>query len=86
MEDVAARAGVSRALVSIVFRDAPGPARIPGPGSGPRRPSWGTGRTTGPGSWRARTGLIGVSFGVRAHFHADLVEALYAAAEGRATT
>jgi DNA-binding LacI/PurR family transcriptional regulator len=83
MEDVAARAGVSRALVSIVFRDAPGAgeatrARVRAAAAElGYRPDH-RARLLG----RSRTGLIGVSFGVRHTFHADLVEALYAAAEG----
>jgi DNA-binding LacI/PurR family transcriptional regulator len=82
MEDVAVRAGVSRALVSIVFRDAPGA------GAATRervrraadelgfRPDH-RARLLG----RARTRLIGVVFGVDQAFHGDLVEQLYAAAE-----
>ena len=83
MEDVAARAGVSRALVSIVFRDVPGAgeetrARVRAAAAElGYRPDH-RARLLG----RSRTGLIGVSFGVRLAFHADLVEALYAAAEG----
>jgi DNA-binding LacI/PurR family transcriptional regulator len=82
MEDVAAHAGVSRALVSIVFRDAPGAgdktrARVRAAaaelGFRPDKRA----RLLG----RSRTRLIGVVFGVRHTFHTDLVESLYAAAE-----
>lgn len=81
-QDVAALAGVSRALVSIVFRGAPGAggqtrervlAAAAELGYQPDHRA----RLLG----RNRTGLIGVSFGVRLAFHADLVEALYAAAD-----
>lgn len=83
MEDVAARAGVSRALVSIVFRDAPGAsgatrervrAAAAELGFSPDHRA----RLLG----RSRTGLIGVSFGLRLTFHADLVEALYEVVRG----
>jgi DNA-binding LacI/PurR family transcriptional regulator len=82
MEDVAARAGVSRALVSIVFREAPGAseqtrARVRAAaaelGYRPDHRARLLGR-------RARSGSIGVGFGVGLTFHADLVEALYASA------
>jgi DNA-binding LacI/PurR family transcriptional regulator len=82
MEDVAVRAGVSRALVSIVFRDAPGAAeptrervRAAAAELGYRPDS--RARLLG----RSRTRLVGVVFGVRHTFHSDLVESLYAAAE-----
>ena len=82
MEDVAARAGVSRALVSIVFRDAPGAgeqtrARVRAAAAElGYRPDT-RARLLG----RSRTGLVGVVFGVRHTFHTDLVESLYTAAE-----
>jgi DNA-binding LacI/PurR family transcriptional regulator len=82
MEDVALRAGVSRPLVSIVFRDQPGAseetrARVRAaaaeigyqPDSRAQLLS------------RKQTRLIGVSFGVGHEFHADLVTQLYAAAQ-----
>lgn len=82
MEDVAARAGVSRALVSIVYRNAPGAseatrARVFAAAAelGYRPDS--RARLLG----RQRTKLLGVVFGVGQSFHGDLVEALYAAAE-----
>jgi DNA-binding LacI/PurR family transcriptional regulator len=82
MEDVAARAGVSRALVSIVYRDAPGAsaetrARVLAAGAElGYRPDH-RARLLG----RQRTRLIGVAFDVRHPFHGDLVAALYPAAE-----
>jgi len=82
MEDVAARAGVSRALVSIVYRDAPGAseatrARVLEAGAAlGYRPDH-RARLLG----RTRTRLLGVTFDVQAPFHGDLVEALYTAAD-----
>ncbi|NEA31043.1 LacI family transcriptional regulator [Streptomyces sp. SID13031] len=82
MEDVARLAGVSRALVSIVYRDAAGAsdatrARVLAAGSElGYRPDH-RARLLG----RTRTRLLGVTFDVRAPFHGDLVEALYSAAE-----
>ncbi|WBQ03842.1 LacI family DNA-binding transcriptional regulator [Kribbella sp. CA-293567] len=82
MEDVARMAGVSRALVSIVYRDAPGAsaatrARVLAAGSElGYRPDH-RARLLG----RSRTRLLGVTFDVQAPFHGDLVEALYSAAE-----
>ena len=82
MEDVAARAGVSRAQVSIVLRGAPGAGeatrervRQAAADLGYRPDS--RARLLG----RTRTHLLGVAFGVQHAFHGDLVEALYAAAE-----
>lgn len=82
MEDVAARAGVSRALVSIVFRDLPGAS--PQNRERVRRSAAEIGfrpdrraRLLG----RRRTNLLGIAFGVGHEFHADLVSALYASAE-----
>ena len=83
MEDVAARAGVSRALVSIVFRNAPGAseatrARVMRAAEElSYRPDQ---RARLLGSKRSRT--IGVVFGLRHEFHGELVEQLYRAAEG----
>jgi DNA-binding LacI/PurR family transcriptional regulator len=78
MEDVAIRAGVSRALVSIVFRDAPGAS----PANRRRvlaaaeelsyRPDQ---RARLLGRNRSRT--IGVVFGLYHEFHAELVERFY---------
>jgi DNA-binding LacI/PurR family transcriptional regulator len=81
MEDVAARAGVSRALVSIVFRGAVGAsegtrervlAAAADLGYQPDRRASRLGRT--------RTRMLGVVFGVGHAFHGDLVDSLYAAA------
>ncbi|TNC27066.1 LacI family transcriptional regulator [Amycolatopsis alkalitolerans] len=82
MADVAARVGVSRALVSLVFRNEPG-------ASGETRDRvFAAARELGyrPDSAarllaRSRSRMIGVVFTVRNPFHADLVEALYPAAE-----
>jgi DNA-binding LacI/PurR family transcriptional regulator len=82
MADVAERAGVSRALVSIVFRGVPGAS----PATRQRvmqaaedlayRPDQ---RARLLGSNRSRT--IGVVFGLHHEFHAELVEALYGTVE-----
>lgn len=82
MADVAARAGVSRALVSIVFRGVPGAS----PATRQRvmqaaeelayRPDQ---RARLLGSNRSRT--IGIVFGLHHEFHAEVVEALYRSVE-----
>ena len=81
MEDVATRAGVSRALVSIVFRGAAGAspatrervlAAAAELGYQPDRRASRLGRT--------RTRMLGVVFHVGHAFHGDLVDSLYAAA------
>jgi DNA-binding LacI/PurR family transcriptional regulator len=82
LEDVAARAGVSRALVSIVMRDAPGASeetreRV-------RRAADAIGYRPDPRARRLRqlrTKLIGVMFTADQEFHADLVDGVYLAAE-----
>ena len=82
MEDVAARAGVSRALVSIVFRNQPGASEATRQrvrevasmlGYAPDQRA----RLLG----RKRSGQVGVAFGLQHGFHGELVEAMYAAAE-----
>jgi DNA-binding LacI/PurR family transcriptional regulator len=82
LADVAARAGVSTALVSIVMRDAPGAStatrdrvRRVAAEIGYRPDS----RARLLRSSRSR--LLGVVFGVQADFHGDLVSGLYAAAD-----
>lgn len=82
MEDVAARAGVSRALVSIVFRSAPGAS------SATRERVLAAARELDyrPDSrasrlGRTRTRALGVVFGVGHPFHGDVIESLYAAAD-----
>ncbi|MFY0408439.1 LacI family DNA-binding transcriptional regulator [Solicola sp. PLA-1-18] len=81
MEDVAREAGVSRALVSIVFRDVEGASaatrervRAVADRLGYRPDQ--RARQLG----RKRTRLVGVTYGVHRPFHGELVEALYAAA------
>ncbi|RNL84047.1 LacI family DNA-binding transcriptional regulator [Halostreptopolyspora alba] len=82
MEDVAARVGVSRSLVSLVFRDAPG--------AGPRtrervlRAAAEIGYRPDSAARvlaRSRSRVLGVLLTVRNPFHADLVEAIYPEAE-----
>jgi DNA-binding LacI/PurR family transcriptional regulator len=82
MEDVALRAGVSRAVVSIVFRDQPG--------AGNETRARVRAAAAEIGYWpdaraqllsRKQTRLVGVSFAVGREFHADLVTELYAAAQ-----
>jgi DNA-binding LacI/PurR family transcriptional regulator len=82
MEDVAARAGVSRALVSIVFRNKPGASEATRRrvreaatelGYAPDQRA----RLLG----RKRSGQLGVAFGLQHGFHGELVEAMYAPAE-----
>jgi DNA-binding LacI/PurR family transcriptional regulator len=81
MTDVAERAGVSRALVSIVFRDVPGASeqtreRVRAAahelGYSPDRRA----RSLS----RRRTRVLGVAFALGHEFHADLLASLYRAA------
>lgn len=82
LEDVARHAGVSRALVSIVMRDAPGAseetrARV-------RRAADDIGYRPDPRARRLRqlrTKLLGVTFAAGQEFHAELVDGVYAAAD-----
>jgi DNA-binding LacI/PurR family transcriptional regulator len=81
MADVAEAAGVSRALVSIVFRDQPGAS------DATRRRVREAADRLGYAPdhrarllSRARTRLVGVVFGLHHEFHGEVVEALYAAA------
>ena len=82
MEDVAARAGVSRALVSIVFRGVPGASETT------RERVLAAAReldyqpdTRARRLGRSRTRTIGVVFGVGQAFHGALIEGLYLAAD-----
>jgi DNA-binding LacI/PurR family transcriptional regulator len=82
LADVAARAGVSVPLVSIVMRDAPGASdatreRV-------RQAAEELGYRPDSRAQllrRSRSRLIGVVFGVQHAFHGDLVSGLYAAAD-----
>ncbi len=81
MADVAARAGVSRALVSTVFRG------VPGASEATRQRVLAAAReldyrmdNRARSLRRSRTRLLGVSFRLHDAYHADLVQALYAQA------
>lgn len=82
LEDVAARAGVSRALVSIVMRDAPGASnhtreRV-------KRAADDLGYRPDPRARRLRqhrSNLIGLTFAAGQDFHADLVDGVYVLAD-----
>lgn len=83
MADVAGAAGVSRALVSTVFRGVPGASaatreRVLKAASDLGYQMDNRARRLR----RSRSQLVGVMFRVQDAFHADLVEALYAAAQG----
>src|SRR3954454_8682427 len=81
MRDVAARAGVSKALVSLVFRNAPGASEqtrarvLQAADELGYRPN----RTASRLALR-RTRLLGVTMDLLNTFHAELVEELQAAA------
>lgn len=84
LEDVAARAGVSRALVSIVMRDAPGASVATR--SHVRRVADEIGYRPDPRARMLRsqrTRLLGVVFTAGQEFHAELVDGIYLAAEAR---
>jgi DNA-binding LacI/PurR family transcriptional regulator len=82
LQDVAQRAGVSPALVSIVMRDAPGASeqtreRV-------KRAADDIGYRPDPRARRLRqhrSKLIGLTFEAGQEFHADLVDGVYVAAE-----
>ncbi len=83
MADVAERAGVSRALVSIVFRGVPGASTasrervMRAAAELSYRPDQ---RARLLGSNRSRT--LGVVYGLHHEFHAEIVERLYQAVDG----
>jgi LacI family transcriptional regulator len=82
MRDVAAAAGVSKALVSIVFRGAPGAseetrARV---FAAAEKIGYRTNRTASLLALR-RNKHLGLTMRVRSSFHAELVEGLQAAAD-----
>jgi DNA-binding LacI/PurR family transcriptional regulator len=83
MEDVAQRAGVSRALVSIVFRGVPGASTatrervMRAAEELAYRPDQ-RARLLG----RSRTRMVGVAFGLHDEFHAEVVEQLYLTVDG----
>ncbi len=82
LEDVAVRAGVSRALVSIVMREAPGASAMT------RQRVLAVAEELGYRPdirarllARRRTRLLGVTLALNNPFHADITEGIYAAAE-----
>ncbi len=82
LADVAARAGVSTALVSIVMREVPGAS--PASRQRVRQAAAELGYHPDRQARLLRSGrtrLLGVVFGVQYAFHGDLVTGLYAAAE-----
>ena len=80
--DVAARAGVSRQLVSLVIRDQPGASPATRERVLRAAAELGYQRDIRAAVLRStRSQLLGVMFGVEHTFHADLVEGIYAAAE-----
>jgi DNA-binding LacI/PurR family transcriptional regulator len=83
MEDVATHAGVSRALVSIVFR------QVPGASESTRQHVLAAARELGyhpdvraSRLGRTRTRMLGVVFALGHDFHAEVVDGIYAAASG----
>jgi DNA-binding LacI/PurR family transcriptional regulator len=84
LADVAARAGVSRALASLVIREAPGPSAASR--EAVLRVAADMGYRPDPAAQllrKHRSRLLGVLFDPGDPFHADLLEALYPAAERR---
>ncbi len=82
LADVAARAGVSVALVSIVMRDAPGASAATRERVRRAAEELGYRPDSRARLLRsARSRLIGVVFGVQHTFHGDLVSGLYTAAD-----
>ncbi|MET7333560.1 LacI family DNA-binding transcriptional regulator [Nonomuraea sp. NPDC005650] len=82
LADVAARAGVSKALASLVIREAPGPSAASR--EAVLRAAAEMGYRPDPTAQllrKHRSRLIGVLFDPGDPFHADLLEALYPAAE-----
>jgi DNA-binding LacI/PurR family transcriptional regulator len=82
MDDVAARAGVSRALVSLVFRNQPGPSApardriLRAAAELDYRPN-----SAARVLARSRSRVLGVLVTIRNPFHAELVEAIYPEAQ-----
>jgi DNA-binding LacI/PurR family transcriptional regulator len=82
MIDVARQAGVSRALVSVVFRDAPGASDETRRRVLRAAEELGYQRDDSARALRSgRSHLLGVVFESRDDFHADLLDACYRAAE-----
>ena len=82
MQDIADQVGVSKALVSLVFRKAPGPSDETASAGARRRRELGyrVNRTAALMTAR-RSHLIGVMADIRNSFHAEMVEDIVAAAD-----
>lgn len=82
MQDVADRVGVSKALVSLVFRRAPGPSEQTRQRvfAAAEELGYRVNRTAALMTAR-RTHLIGVMTDIRSSFHAEMVEDIVAAAD-----
>ena len=84
LEDVAQRAGVCRASVSIVMRDVPGASEATR--GGVRRAADELGYRADPRARMLRslrTRLLGVVFTAGQEFHAGIVDGVYLAGEAR---
>jgi len=84
LADVAARAGVSRSLASLVIREAPGPSAASR--AAVQRAVAELGYQPDPAAKllrQQRSRLLGIAFDPRDPFHADLLEAMYPEAEQR---
>lgn len=81
IEDVASRAGVSRSLVSIVLRDAPGASPVTREKVHKAAQDLGYRRDVRARALAsASSGMVGVVFGTAGSFHFDLLEGLYSQA------
>ena len=82
MEDIARRAGVSRALVSMAFRDVPGVAPPPATTSSPPPTPWATASTGSRRDWPASGhDLRGFLLDLRQDVYADMFDGISAVAK-----
>ena len=84
MQDIADKVGVSKALVSLVFRKAAGPSAETANACSrqPTKLGYRVNRTAALMTAR-RSHLIGVMTNIRNSFHAEIVEDIVAAADAR---